>query len=85
MVARNDITGDLIQTKPSTEAYRIGWDYAFRKQSAHAWIAELFDKNPIIDYDGWSDLSLDEPITRVEFDERFNRCTIYATIPNENV
>ncbi len=29
MTARNDITGDSIQTKGTSEAYRSGWDRIF--------------------------------------------------------
>ena len=30
--ARNSITGDLIQTKPSTQAYEDGWEKVFGKK-----------------------------------------------------
>lgn len=33
MTARNDITGDMIQTKGSTDAYRDGWDRIFGKKN----------------------------------------------------
>lgn len=32
MTARNDITGDNIQTKGSNDAYREGWDRIFGKK-----------------------------------------------------
>lgn len=32
MTARNDITGDAIQTKGSSDAYREGWDRIFGKK-----------------------------------------------------
>jgi hypothetical protein len=32
MVAKNDITGDSIQTKDSSEAYRNNYDLIFRKK-----------------------------------------------------
>lgn len=32
MTARNDITGDAIQTKGSNDAYRDGWDRIFGKK-----------------------------------------------------
>lgn len=32
MTARNDITGDSIATKTSTDAYRDGWDRIFKKR-----------------------------------------------------
>lgn len=33
MTARNDITGDAIQTKGSNDAYRDGWDRIFGKKA----------------------------------------------------
>ena len=30
--ARNDITGDSIQSKPGTDLYRDGWDRIFGKK-----------------------------------------------------
>ena len=33
MTTRNDITGDKIQTKPSTEAYSAGYDNIFGKKA----------------------------------------------------
>jgi hypothetical protein len=32
MTARNDITGDAIQTKSPNDAYREGWDRIFGKK-----------------------------------------------------
>ncbi len=32
MTARNDITGDALRTKGSTDAYRSGWDRIFGKK-----------------------------------------------------
>ena len=32
MTARNDVTGDFIQTKGATEKYRAGWDRIFGKK-----------------------------------------------------
>lgn len=31
MTARNDVTGDAIKTGSSSDAYRDGWDLAFKK------------------------------------------------------
>lgn len=36
MTTRNDITGDAIQTKQSSDAYRSGWDRIFGKKNANA-------------------------------------------------
>lgn len=43
MTARNDITGDSIQTKPGTEAFRDNFDRIFKKQ-------EEENKDAIISY-----------------------------------
>ncbi len=32
--AKNDITGDSINTKPSNQKYRDNWDKIFRKKNA---------------------------------------------------
>lgn len=32
--ARNDITGDSIQTKPGTDLYRDGWERIFGKKDS---------------------------------------------------
>jgi hypothetical protein len=32
MTAKNDITGDQIQTRSTTEAYRDNWDKIFKKK-----------------------------------------------------
>jgi len=32
MAARNDVTGDPIQTRPSSQAYRDNWDAIFGKK-----------------------------------------------------
>lgn len=36
MTARNDITGDAIQTKGSNDAYRSGWDRIFNQKEPAA-------------------------------------------------
>lgn len=42
MVARNDITGDAIQTKGTSQAFRDNYDNIFRKNKKTD--AEKFDK-----------------------------------------
>lgn len=32
MISRNDITGDAIQTKKISDAYRDGWDRIFKQR-----------------------------------------------------
>ncbi len=34
MITKNDITGDKLATKPSTDAYRDNWDRIFGAKSA---------------------------------------------------
>lgn len=41
MTARNDITGDSIQTKGTSDAYRDGWDRIFGSRRREAALAEL--------------------------------------------
>ncbi len=58
MVAKNDITGDAIQTKGVTNAYRDNYDNIFKKDKKTD--AEKFDeqvimKNEYYDLDGEGD------------------------------
>jgi hypothetical protein len=46
MVARNDITGDAIQTKGVTDAFRDNYDNIFRKNKKTD--AEKFDEKVIM-------------------------------------
>lgn len=40
MTARNDITGDVIATKGSTDAFRSGWDRIFGKKNTELTVQE---------------------------------------------
>ena len=33
MIAKNDVTGDSIVSKPSNDMYRVGWDLVFANES----------------------------------------------------
>ena len=46
MVARNDVTGDSIQTKGVTNAYRDNYDLAFGKKKKTE--AEKFDEQVVM-------------------------------------
>lgn len=35
MTTKNDITGDKLVTKTSSDAYRSGWDNIFKKKEEH--------------------------------------------------
>jgi len=50
MTARNDITGDAIQTKGSTDAYRDGWDRIFGKK----------DEEPVFHLRSYGDVSAED-------------------------
>jgi hypothetical protein len=52
MTARNDITGDSIATKTSTESYRDGWDRIFGKKKSDT-------NEAIVDLAGISDEQLE--------------------------
>jgi len=41
--ARNDITGDSIQSKPGTDLYRDGWDRIFGKKESDEQTPESLD------------------------------------------
>jgi len=81
MAARNDITGAEIKSGILSAEGRDNWDKAFRKKSAHDWIAEDANILHILDPDGWRDadgVTLDTPISYKEYCERINRSTVMA-------
>jgi len=59
---------------------RDNWETIFGKKSAFQWMEHLYgDSNLIMDADGWpgdDGVYLDTPITRSDFNTRFNHCTI---------
>lgn len=51
--AKNDVTGDLIKTKESTQAYYDGWDRVFGKKKTEKALKELVKINEDLGlYDG---------------------------------
>lgn len=55
MVARNDITGDAIQTKGTTDSYRDNYDMIFRKNKktdSRKFDEQVVMKNEYYDLDG---------------------------------
>ena len=87
MAAKNDITGDDIKSKTLSERGRANWDNIFKKQSAWDWLKELgYNENTIIDPDGWryDDVTMDTPISRSEFFNRFNQSTVMIPIPTNH-
>lgn len=79
MASKNDITGDKIQTKGIlSEQGRKNWDNIFKKQDAESWRKELYPHLTIYDPDGWrykDGVTLETPISRVEFERRLSECT----------
>ena len=63
MVARNDITGDAIQTKSASENYRNHYDEIFRKNKMTPSVAEMkkgtcgCGRSPTGDCIGWHGLN----------------------------
>ena len=51
MTSKNDITGDLIKSKQTSDAYRENYDKIFRK---------TIDKSEIIGFTGKEDILLDK-------------------------
>ena len=87
MAAKNDITGDDIKSKTLSERGRANWDNIFKKQSAWDWLKELgYNENTIIDPDGWryDDVTMDTPISRSDFFNRFNQSTVMIPIPTNH-
>ena len=66
MVARNDITGDAIQTKSSSTAYRDNYDLIFRKKDMTPKVETMktgtcgCGRSPTGDCIGWHGLSEEE-------------------------
>jgi hypothetical protein len=88
MPSRNEHTGDLIQTKPSNEASRRGWDRAFAKKTTQEWVE--FEDNQVVIYDpdGWrydDGVTLDTPISYKEFCKRLNESTVIGHIKDEKI
>ena len=81
MAAKNDITGDAIQSKALSPQGRANWDNIFGKKNAYEWQTELYGRDDLIlDPDGWrgaDGVTLETPISRADFNARFSRCTIY--------
>jgi hypothetical protein len=87
MAAKNDITGDDIKSKALSEKGRANWDNIFKKQSAWDWLKELgYNENTIIDPDGWryDDVTMDTPISRSDFFNRFNQSTVMTPFPTNH-
>ena len=74
MVARNDITGDAIQTKSASTAYRDNYDNIFRKDNMQVRVKENSDdigkcgcgRSPTGKCIGWHGLTEDEYADRKE-------------------
>ena len=66
MVARNDITGDAIQTKTASKAYHDNYDLIFRKNKMTPAVEDMkkgtcgCGRSPTGDCIGWHGLSEDE-------------------------
>jgi hypothetical protein len=80
MAAKNDITGDSIQSKVLSAQGRANWDNIFGKKNAYEWQLELYGEDDLIlDPDGWRGhdrVTLETPISRADFHTRFSHCTI---------
>ncbi len=63
MVARNDITGDAIQTKSSSQAYRDNYDNIWKKDKVGTCGC---GRSPTGNCVGWHSLTQDEYDARLE-------------------
>jgi hypothetical protein len=84
MPAKNDITGDKIQSKGLLKVTHEQWMKIFpEKRSARRWFKELYPNGRILDDDGFRDndgVTLDTPITQAEFNKRIQHSTIQFSI-----
>lgn len=84
MTARNNITGAEIKSQPFSAQGRDNWEDIFGKKSAYEWMAFLYGRDDLIlDPDGWREndgVELETPITKAEFNRRFNLCTTYLLL-----
>ena len=75
MVARNDITGDAIQTKSASQAFRDNYDTIFRKNKVSPSVEQMKQgtcgcgRSPTGDCCGWHSLSEEEFLQRKELYE----------------
>jgi hypothetical protein len=75
MVARNDITGDAIQSKTSSQAYLDNYDLIFRKNKMSPSVEQMKQgtcgcgRSPTGDCCGWHGLSEEEYLQRKELYE----------------
>ena len=66
MVARNDITGDAIQTKTASKAYQDNYDLIFRKNKMTPSVADMkkgtcgCGRSPTGDCIGWHGLTQEQ-------------------------
>ena len=68
-MARNDITGNVIKTKPSSKLYADNHDKIFAKKPAVEWILlEEYKGCSLDNFEG----DINEPIKYKEFKERIN-------------
>jgi hypothetical protein len=75
--ARNDITGRVIKTNPTTSTYAENWEKIFAKKTAYEWLK--ITGREIIDPDGWrrnDGVTMDTPITWSDFQGRLCESTI---------
>ena len=54
MTSRNDITGDAIQTKGSSDAYREGWDRIFGKKEEPVFHLRSYGDVPAADLETYA-------------------------------
>jgi hypothetical protein len=75
MVARNDITGDAIQTKNASQAFRDNYDNIFRKNKVTPSVEEMkkgtcgCGRSPTGDCCGWHGLTEEQFAQRKELYE----------------
>jgi hypothetical protein len=73
-MAINDITGDVIKSKIPTQGFRDNYDIAFKRQTAHKWLEEVYGTNAQFeDTEGW-DIDNTDPLKKISRNEFMARC-----------
>jgi hypothetical protein len=72
MVAKNDITGNTIVSKPATQSFREGWERIFNQKEDKVLIEKDYDDNFLISVSGNRNLM---KLSKKQFD-----CLIVAVL-----
>lgn len=89
MASINDITKDSIHSGVYSDVGRENHDRIFSKKSSVQWLNECgYSEQSILDPDGWRQndgVDMNTPITKSDFNRRFNASTVLLQLPKIDV